>query len=1358
MERRGRGVDEGQQVGSATASAAGASATAAPYRSGAVRVAWNGFAALRGTTGSGSSDHDTDGPTSSRTDKPRSHARDGLAHDARPPVAQGLYDPASSTTPAASPSSSTCTAGAATRSSRRASPPCATSSTAARRARRSTPATAPGILIQMPDRFLREVVDFDLPARGLLRHRHRLPAPGRRARPTPRPRRIEKIVASEGLRRPRLARRARRRLDARHDAPGGRCRPSASCSSPARRRALGGIDLERRAFVVRKRIEHEVRGARRPTPRVVYFPSLSCRTLVYKGMLTTPAARRVLPRPPRRAGRERASPWCTPASRTNTFPSWPLAHPYRYVAHNGEINTVQGNRNWMRAREALLAQRRCSARRPRAHLPDLHARRQRLGQLRRGARAAAPGRPLAAPRRADDDPRGVGEPRVDGPGQAGVLPVPRLADGAVGRPGVGRLHRRHGHRRGARPQRPAPVAATGSPSDGLVDHGVRGRRARHRPGDGRAEGPAPAGPHVPGRHRAGPHRRRRRDQGRPRRRAPLRASGSHDGLVHLDDLPDRPHIRYPHASTCVRRQQTFGYTHEELKILDRADGPHRRGGPRLDGHRHAHRRAVGPARGCCSTTSPSCSPRSPTRRSTPSARSWSPASAARSGPRATCSTPRPRRAARSCLPRPILDNDELAKLVHINDDGDLPGSSGRSSSTACTRWPRAATACATRSTGVRRRGVRRHRRRRQHHRPLRPRLRPRAGADPVAAAHRGGAPPPHPGEDPHPGRPRRRDRRRPRGAPHGLLLGLRRRRHQPVPGLRDDRGHDRPRRSSTASASTRPSRNYIKAAGKGVLKVMSKMGISTVASYTGAQVFEAIGLGQDLVDEYFTGTASRLGGIGLDELAAEVAARHALAYPDRPRSGPTASSRSAASTSGAARASTTSSTPRPSSSSSTPPAASRYDVFKEYTAAGRRPGRAAWPRCAACSRFAGRRARTPVPIDEVEPVVGDRQALLHRRHVLRLDLGRGPRDAGHRHEPPRRQVQHRRGRRGPRALRRPTPTATCAARAIKQVASGRFGVTSRVPHQRRRPPDQDGPGRQARRGRPAARPQGVPVDRQDPALHAGRRAHQPAAAPRHLLDRGPRPAHPRPQERQPRGPRPREAGGRGRASARSPPACPRPTPTWCSSPATTAAPGACPLTSLKHAGAPVGARPGRDPADAAAQRPARPHRRAGRRPAEDRPRRGHRRAARRRGVRLRHRAARRVGLRDDAGLPPRHLPGRRRHPEPGAARSGSPASPSSSRTSSSSSPRRCASCSPSSASARSPRPSATPRCSTPARPSTTGRRRGLDLSADPARARVGRSPTRTCHCTKEPGPRPRPGPRPAADRGRRRRARATARR
>ena len=76
--------------------------------------------------------------------------------------------------------------------------------------------------------------------------------------------------------------------------------------------------------------------------------------------------------------------------------------------------------------------------------------------------------------------------------------------------------------------------------------------------------------------------------------------------------------------------------------------------------------------------------------------------------------------------------------------------------------------------------------------------------------------------------------------------------------------------------------NYIKAAGKGVLKVMSKMGISTVASYTGAQLFQAIGISQAVLDEYFTGLTCPVGGIDLDDIAADVATRHQLAYLDRP--------------------------------------------------------------------------------------------------------------------------------------------------------------------------------------------------------------------------------------------------------------------------------------------------------------------------------------------------------------------------------------------------------------------------------------------------------------------------------------------
>ena len=105
------------------------------------------------------------------------------------------------------------------------------------------------------------------------------------------------------------------------------------------------MGLERRAFCLRKRAEHET---------TVYFPSLSARTMVYKGMLTTDQLELFFPD---LSDHRFASELALVHSRfsTNTFPSWPLAHPYRLIAHNGEINTVKGNRNWMRARESQLA-------------------------------------------------------------------------------------------------------------------------------------------------------------------------------------------------------------------------------------------------------------------------------------------------------------------------------------------------------------------------------------------------------------------------------------------------------------------------------------------------------------------------------------------------------------------------------------------------------------------------------------------------------------------------------------------------------------------------------------------------------------------------------------------------------------------------------------------------------------------------------------------------------------------------------------------------------------------------------------------------------------------------------------------
>ena len=239
----------------------------------------------------------------------------------------------------------------------------------------------------------------------------------------------------------------------RRDRPRLHAAASRSCSWPATtaRGRVVGIGARRMAFCLRKRAEREAGGL---------LPVAVRRTLVYKGMLTTGQLEPFFPDLSRPARRDRARLVHSRFS-TNTFPSWPLAHPYRLIAHNGEINTVQGQpqldagpRERSCVSDVIPATSSGCSRSARPARSD-------SAQLRRGARAAAPRRPLAAARRADDDPRGVGEPRRDGPGPPRVLRVPLHAHGAVGRPGVHHLHRRHAHRRGARPQRAASRAGTG---------------------------------------------------------------------------------------------------------------------------------------------------------------------------------------------------------------------------------------------------------------------------------------------------------------------------------------------------------------------------------------------------------------------------------------------------------------------------------------------------------------------------------------------------------------------------------------------------------------------------------------------------------------------------------------------------------------------------------------------------------------------------------------------------------------------------------------------------------------------------------------------------------------------------------
>ncbi|MFZ9358902.1 MAG: glutamate synthase central domain-containing protein, partial [Ilumatobacteraceae bacterium] len=203
-----------------------------------------------------------------------------------------------------------------------------------------------GILLQIPHKFFSAVTDFALPSAGsygvglaFLPQNEELASKARAQ--------IELIVSEQKLR-----------------TLGWRSVPvDPSCLGASALRVMPTfmqffvddpsgtklIDLDRRLFILRKRIEHELSDELK-----TYFPSLSSRTFIYKGMLTTPELQMFFTD----LSDERIeSALVLVHSRfsTNTFPSWPLAHPYRYIAHNGEINTVQGNRNWMRTRESLLA-------------------------------------------------------------------------------------------------------------------------------------------------------------------------------------------------------------------------------------------------------------------------------------------------------------------------------------------------------------------------------------------------------------------------------------------------------------------------------------------------------------------------------------------------------------------------------------------------------------------------------------------------------------------------------------------------------------------------------------------------------------------------------------------------------------------------------------------------------------------------------------------------------------------------------------------------------------------------------------------------------------------------------------------
>ncbi len=713
-----------------------------------------------------------------------------------------------------------------------------------------------GILTQIPHEFLQAATDFDLPEQGSYGVGLAFLTPGKEA---------DEVAAFEAAAAMEHAQvLGWRDVPAVLDSLG----PSARAAAPTFRQvfvaadSLSGIDLDRRLYRVRKRAE----GSDGP-----FFASLSARTLTYKGMLTTYQLEQVFP--------DLLDPLFSSElalvhSRfsTNTFPSWPLAQPLRLIAHNGEINTVRGNRNWIAARQGSLQS-------------DL------LGEMKDLMPVCSPsasdtasfdevlellhmaGRPLphavlmmmpeAWQNNTEMDPArrafyeyhsALIEP-WDGPAAL------HFTDGTL----VGATLDRNGLRPGRFWVTDDGLVVCGSEAGLLdIDPASIVRKGRLQPGRmllvdtaaGRIVEDDEVKSELAAEH---PY-----------------AQWVADNAVRLSELPDREHVTHSRASV-VRRQRTFGYTEEELKILIEpmaktaaepigamgSDTPiavlsnrpkllfdyftqifAQVTNPPLDAIREEIVTAIGGA----------------------------------IGPEPNLLAATPEHARKVILDFPVIDNDELAKIIHIDADPKLrgifssrriqglyrvhDGGSGLESrleeiflevdraleegvsflilSDRDSDADHAPIPSLLLTAAVHHHLVRRHNR---------TQLSLVVEAGDVREVHH-----------------------------VALLVGYGVGAVNPYLAMETveemvSRGY------ITDITAEQAVKNLIKALGKGVLKIMSKMGISTIASYRGAQVFEAIGLSRDLVNLHFAGTPSQINGVGLDVIAREVAERHADAYP-----------------------------------------------------------------------------------------------------------------------------------------------------------------------------------------------------------------------------------------------------------------------------------------------------------------------------------------------------------------------------------------------------------------------------------------------------------------------------------------------
>ena len=876
-----------------------------------------------------------------------------------------------------------------------------------------------GILIQVPDAFLRAVVDFELPAAGAYAAGTAfLPADAIACEKAMAA--IEATVYDTGL-----------------QVLGWRDLPiDPECLGETARAAMPtfkqlfvsdpagstGIDLDRKAFVARKRTRRELDGE-----LDTYFASLSCRTIVYKGMLTTPQLSAFFPDllDPRV---ESALLLVHSRFSTNTFPSWPLAHPYRFVAHNGEINTVQGNQNWMRAREAMLHS-------------DL------LPGIDQAFPICTPGSSDTA--RFDEvlELLHLGGYPIH---HAMLMMIPEAWENHETMSQEQRDFYRF-HAAMMEPwDGPASVAFTDGEMIGAVldRNGLRPSRYWVTDDDlvvmASEVGVIDVEPSkIVAKGRLQPGKmflidtREGRIVGDDEIKSELASLHPYgewlaEGMVALPDLPEREHVVFSHDSV-LRRQQMFGYTHEELKILISpmaASGGEALGSmgtdtplavlserPRLlfDYFKQLFAQVTNP-------------PLDAIREEVVTAVSSS------VGPEANLLDPGPESCRQLSLPFPIIDNDELAKIIHINDDGTRPGlqakvlsglyrvaDGGAGLRTALDRVCQQAsdaidggariivlsdrnadTVDAPIPSLLLTAAV--------HHHLVRTKQRTMTGLIVEAGDAR---------EVHH----------------MALLIGYGAGAINPYlafESIEDLIAEDM--HGLGGMDPVKAVKNYIKACGKGVLKIMSKMGVSTVASYTGAQIFEAIGLGKDVVDSYFTGTISQLGGIGLDQIAAEVAARHAMANPARPEERAHRKLELGGEYQWRREGELHLFNPETVFKLQHATRAKRYDIFKEYTS---KVDDQSEKLMTLRGLFEFASDRQPVPIDEVEPIseifkrfstgamsYGSISAEAHETLAIAMNhlgaksnTGEGGEDVDRLYDPERRS-------------------------SIKQVASGRFGVTS----------------------------------------------------------------------------------------------------------------------------------------------------------------------------------------------------------------------------------------------------------------------------------------------------------------------------